>query len=54
MGRAFEKRKATIFKRMDRVGKQFTNVLALTLVWVRVVSGSSLRLLTQTVGGFEK
>ena len=29
-------------------------VLALTLVWVRMVSGSSLRLLTQTVGGFEK
>lgn len=26
MGRAFEKRKATIFKRMDRVGKQFTKV----------------------------
>jgi YebC/PmpR family DNA-binding regulatory protein len=26
MGRAFEKRKATIFKRMDRVGKLFTKV----------------------------
>jgi YebC/PmpR family DNA-binding regulatory protein len=26
MGRAFEKRKATIFKRMDRVGKQFTKI----------------------------
>ena len=26
MGRAFEKRKATIFKRMDRVGKLFTRV----------------------------
>ncbi|MBL9018062.1 MAG: YebC/PmpR family DNA-binding transcriptional regulator [Myxococcales bacterium] len=26
MGRAFEKRKHTIFKRMDRVGKQFTKV----------------------------
>jgi len=26
VGRAFEKRKATIFKRMDRVGKQFTKV----------------------------
>ena len=26
MGRAFEKRKATIFKRMDRVGKQFTRI----------------------------
>ena len=26
MGRAFEKRKHTIFKRMDRVGKQFTKI----------------------------
>lgn len=26
MGRAFEKRKATIFKRMDRLGKQFTKI----------------------------
>jgi YebC/PmpR family DNA-binding regulatory protein len=26
VGRAFEKRKATIFKRMDRVGKQFTKI----------------------------
>jgi YebC/PmpR family DNA-binding regulatory protein len=26
MGRAFEKRKATIFKRMDRVGKQFAKI----------------------------
>jgi len=26
MGRAFEKRKATIFKRMDRVGKMFTKI----------------------------
>jgi transcriptional/translational regulatory protein YebC/TACO1 len=26
VGRAFEKRKATIFKRMDRVGKLFTKV----------------------------
>jgi YebC/PmpR family DNA-binding regulatory protein len=26
MGRAFEKRKATIFARMDRVGKQFTKI----------------------------
>src|SRR6186997_267978 len=26
MGRAFEKRKHTIFARMDRVGKQFTKV----------------------------
>src|ERR1044071_4547059 len=26
MGRAFEKRKSTIFARMDRVGKQFTKV----------------------------
>src|ERR1043166_2902834 len=26
MGRAFEKRKSTIFARMDRVGKQFTKI----------------------------
>ena len=26
MGRAFEKRKHTIFARMDRVGKQFTKI----------------------------
>ncbi len=30
------------------------SVFVLTLVWVRVVSGSSLHLLTQTVGGFGK
>ncbi len=29
-------------------------VLALTLLWVRVVTGSPLRLLTLPVGGFEK
>ena len=26
MGRAFEKRKSTIFARMDRVGKQFSKI----------------------------